>query len=76
MGKVSDSRQKGFSQQVPSGERDISLGLLLYTHDFYTLHLPHDKFSVLSNHAQEMTGLSESTYICEQFFSQMNIVKN
>ena len=55
--------------------RDISLGLFLHTRNFYTLHSPH-KFLQLHNHAQEITGLSDSTYIWEQFLSAMNTVKN
>jgi hypothetical protein len=44
--------------------------------DFYKLYLPGDKFPVLRNHAQKLTSLFGSTYLCEQFFSKMNTVKN
>jgi hypothetical protein len=44
--------------------------------DFYKLCLPGDKLPVLRNHAQHMTRLFGSTYVYEQFFSKMNIVKN
>jgi hypothetical protein len=40
---------------------------------FYKLFLSGDKFPVLRNHAQQMTNLFESTYLCEQYFSDMNI---
>lgn len=55
--------------------RDISLGLFLYILNFYTLHSTH-KFLQLHKHAPEMTGLSDSTYIWEQFLLAMNTVKN
>jgi hypothetical protein len=44
--------------------------------DFYKLYLPGDKLPALRNHARQMTSLFGSTYLCEQFFSKVNIVKN
>jgi hypothetical protein len=44
--------------------------------EFFKLYLPGDKFPALRNHARQMTSLFGSTYLCEQFFSKMNIVKN
>jgi len=75
MGKVSDSKQMDCPSRQKVRIRDISLGLLLYTLNFYTLHSPHKSLQ-LHNHAQEMSGLSDSTYIWEQFLSAMNTVKN
>ncbi len=33
---------------------------------FYGEYIPHDKFSVLVNHARMLTALFGSTYMCEQ----------
>jgi hypothetical protein len=43
---------------------------------FLASYLPHDMFPMCSNHAQQIISLFESIYICEEFFSKMNIMKN
>jgi hypothetical protein len=43
--------------------------------DFYKLYLHGDKSPLLRNKAIR-TSLFGRTYLCEQFFSKMNIVKN
>ena len=44
--------------------------------DFYKLYLPAEKFPILSDHARKMCSLFGSTYLCEQLFSKMQIIKN
>jgi len=44
--------------------------------DFYKLYLPHDKSSVLINHAQQMISLPQSIYLSKFFFSETNITNN
>jgi hypothetical protein len=43
---------------------------------FLAPYLPHDISPTCSNHAQQTISLFGSIYICEEFFSKMNIMKN
>ena len=44
--------------------------------DFYKLHFPVEKYSILANHAMKIISLFGSTYLCEQVFSKMKIIKS
>jgi hypothetical protein len=44
--------------------------------DFYKLYLSGNNIRLLRKHNVQTTGLFESEYYCEQFFSRKNIVKN
>jgi hypothetical protein len=58
-----------YNEDLKSKFRDITLL------DFYKIYLPGDKFPALRNHARQMKSLFRSTYLCEQLFSKMNIIK-
>lgn len=44
--------------------------------DFYKFYLPAKSFPGLSCHALKMASLFGSTYICEQFFSKVKVLKS
>ena len=39
-------------------------------------HLSDTEYPKLSDHARKMLAVFGSTYVCEQLFSRMNLVKN
>jgi hypothetical protein len=45
-------------------------------HDFYRLYVNSESFPLLIQNAKQMMSLFGSTYVCEQIFSSMNIIKN
>ncbi|XP_076645577.1 general transcription factor II-I repeat domain-containing protein 2-like [Halictus rubicundus] len=47
-----------------------------FQNDFYKLHFPATKFPLLATHARQMMSLLGSTYMCEQLFSKLKIIKS
>ena len=43
--------------------------------EFYQMHLPTEQFPALTKHAKIIASLFGSTYVCEQLFSTINVVK-